>query len=73
MKRYGNRSGKSGVVAYELRPGAIVIAFVGGEKYEYTQASAGLDGVATMQRLAVAGEGLSTFVSQQQPPYARKL
>jgi len=73
MKRYANRSGRSGVVAYEVRPGAIVIAFRNGERYEYTQASAGVAEVAAMQALALAGEGLSTFVAQHQPGYARKL
>lgn len=73
MKRYQNLSGNSGVVAYELRPDAVIIQFQDGWKYEYTKQSAGAAAVATMKRLAAAGRGLSTFVSQEtRHNYARK-
>lgn len=73
MKRYANRSGESGVIAYEDRPGAIVVQFQGGERYEYTNRSAGASIVADMQRLARSGQGLSTFIARHRPPYARRL
>jgi hypothetical protein len=64
MERYKNRSGESGVIAYEIRRGAIVVQFVGGDKYLYTDKSAGDENISTMQRLAEQGAGLSTFISQ---------
>jgi hypothetical protein len=71
MRRYRNLSGRSGVVAYANRPQAIVVAFDGGECYEYTARSAGALPVARMKRLALAGRGLSTFIARHQPHYAR--
>ncbi|HZY19083.1 MAG TPA: hypothetical protein VFE82_11420 [Ramlibacter sp.] len=69
MTPYRNLSGHSGVVAYEVRPGAIAVRFRGGHTYLYTQASAGEEAVAQMQRLARAGRGLSTFIARRQPGY----
>ncbi|MBV6841273.1 hypothetical protein [Xanthomonas euvesicatoria] len=64
MQRYGNRDGHSGVVAYALADDAIAVRFRSGEIYVYTADSAGAEAVATMQRLATAGRGLSTYISQ---------
>lgn len=64
MQRYGNRDGHSGVVAYALADDAIAVRFRSGEIYVYTANSAGAEAVATMQRLATAGRGLSTYISQ---------
>lgn len=74
MHRYRNRSGESGVVAYELGKDSITIQFAGGERYLYTARSAGQDNIAKMRALAEDGRGLSTFISQQiRERYARKL
>ncbi|RZI79426.1 MAG: hypothetical protein EOP38_25420 [Rubrivivax sp.] len=73
MKRYANLEGHSGVLAYEVRATAIVVKFQGGERYEYTNASAGVAAIDTMKRLAQAGRGLSTFIARHKPTYARKL
>lgn len=73
MKRYRNLVGNSGVLAYELHPAAIVVKFQGGDAYEYTEGSAGAAAIAAMRRLASEGHGLSTFIAQRKPPYARKL
>ncbi|RQP22313.1 hypothetical protein [Piscinibacter terrae] len=72
MKRYANLSGDSGVVAYEDRPGAIVIQFQGGDTYEYSTQSAGASVVAEMQRLARSGRGLSTFIAKHKPGFVRR-
>jgi hypothetical protein len=72
MKRYANLSGHSGVVAYEDRPGAIVIQFDGGETYEYTDRSAGASVVAEMQQLARSGKGLSSFIAKHKPGFVRR-
>lgn len=73
MKPYGNRSGDSGVVAYEIKRASIVVQFRDGWMYEYTAASAGADAVSAMKQLAQAGQGLSTFISQHvRKGYSRK-
>lgn len=73
MKRYANLSRDSGVVAYDARPGRIIVQFQGGETYEYTARSAGAAVVAEMQRLARLGRGLSTFIARHRPAFARRL
>ncbi|KGE53728.1 hypothetical protein WCN79_01760 [Xanthomonas axonopodis pv. vasculorum] len=74
MQRYGNRNGHSGVVAYALTDDAIAVRFRSGETYVYTADSAGAEVVATMQRLATAGRGLSTYISQTvRDAYAGKI
>ncbi|UXA71582.1 hypothetical protein M0D46_08485 [Xanthomonas prunicola] len=74
MQRYANRDGCSGVVAYALADDAIAVRFRSGQTYVYTADSAGADVVATMQRLATAGRGLSTYISQRvRDAYAGKI
>ncbi len=73
MKRYGNLSGESGVVGYELGADSIAVEFVDGRTYLYTAASTSADNIATMQRLAKAGRELSTFISRVvKERYARR-
>jgi hypothetical protein len=74
MQRYKNRSGDSGVVAYDIDAGSITILFRGGDRYLYTIESAGAANIAEMQRLANAGRGLCSFISRViRDRYARKL
>ena len=73
MKRYGNLSGNSGVIAYELGPESIVVQFQDRQKYRYTTARAGPAAIAAMKSLALAGQGLSTFIARHQPAYEEKL
>lgn len=74
MHRYRNKSGESGVVAYELDKDSITLQFTGGDRYLYTERSTGAENIAKMQELAREGRGLSTFVSQHiRSRYARKL
>jgi hypothetical protein len=74
MQRYKNRSGESGVVAFDIDTGSITVQFSGGDRYLYTEDSAGSANIAEMQRLARTGRGLSTFISQKiRNRYARKL
>ena len=74
MQRYGNHSGESGVVAYDIDAGQIVVQFRNGERYVYTEDSAGAANIARMQELARAGRGLSSYISQHvHDGYARKI
>jgi hypothetical protein len=73
MERYKNLAGDSGVTAYELFNGGIVVQFQDGWKYEYTSQSAGPAAIATMHRLAMSGRGLSSFISANvRKAYSRK-
>jgi hypothetical protein len=74
VDRYRNLSGDSGVLRYQVLEGAILVQFRNGSVYEYTNASAGPQAVSTMQRLAVAGRGLSSFISiHVRGKYARRM
>ncbi|WP_353554184.1 hypothetical protein [Paraburkholderia terrae] len=64
MKRYRDLSGQSGVVAYEVSDDAITVKFRDGDVYLYDYATTGLREVEEMKRLAVAGQGLSTYISR---------
>lgn len=65
MRRYKNRSGRSGIQAFESGPEFIRIRFRDEDLiyiYNYTQP--GKTDVEVMKRLAEAGRGLSTYISR---------
>jgi hypothetical protein len=64
MEPYGNLSGDSGVQSFEIGPDFITVRFHDRPPYLYTYETAGRDNVERMKRLARAGRGLSTFISQ---------
>ena len=64
MQPYANLSGGSGVVSFEIGNGHIVVQFRDGWKYKYTFESAGTENILEMQRLALAGQGLNSFISK---------
>lgn len=64
MKRYHNRSGNSGVVAYEAGESFIRIRFAEGALYTYSYRSAGKAKVEKMKALAREGQGLATYISR---------
>ena len=73
MKRYRNLSGDSGVVAYAFGPESVIVRFQDGRNYVYTAQSVGAPAIEKMKRLAKAGRGLSTYISQEvKDKYARK-
>lgn len=74
MERYKNLGGDSNVTAYEIGEGSIVVRFGDGSAYLYTDQSTGAANIREMQRLAVAGEGLNTFINRfVRKHYARKI
>ncbi|HEY9105259.1 MAG TPA: hypothetical protein VIN58_01185 [Roseateles sp.] len=74
LQRYARRHGDSGVVAYATGPRGIAVQFVDGSVYVYDVERPGRAHVAAMKRLAKAGEGLSTYISQHvRDCYAQKL
>lgn len=74
MKRYGNLTGDSGVLAWEAGKDYIIIKFRGGDRYLYTNAATGERHVKQMKQLAAEGRGLSTYISQHvRDRYAKKI
>jgi hypothetical protein len=75
MERYRNRSGDSGVDAYEIGDDFIKVRFRSGVVYWYTEGSVGAGHLAALKRLALRGRGLGTYISQHRDVsngYARK-
>jgi len=64
MQPYMNLSGDSGIVEYKNQPDFIIVRFRKGDLYVYTSERVGRYHVEQMKRLAVAGKGLSTYISQ---------
>ena len=74
MERYANRGGDSGITGYELGQGQITVQFSDGSQYLYNSQHPGPAVVAEMQRLAVAGVGLNSYISRiVRKNYAQKL
>ena len=74
MQRYTNRSGESGVLAYELGHDWIIVKFAEGAVYRYDAERPGAAFVAEMKRLAERGQGLSGYISRAvQKNFAKKL
>ena len=74
MQRYKDIPADSGIVAYEIGPGSIIIRFNRGGTYLYDGRAPGPTHVAEMQRLARAGAGLNTYINQHvRGHYAEKL
>lgn len=72
MTPYSSASGKkSGVSAYELGDDYIVVRFYTAD-YKYSNSSCGGSCVETMKGLALASNGLSTFIAQNKPDYEWK-
>ncbi len=65
MTKYANLHGDSGVDEYLITDTSIKIKFIKSNKvYVYNNIKPGPDHVATMKSLAIAGEGLATYISQ---------
>ncbi len=74
MEEYKNLRGESGVTAYEIGDDFIKVQFHDGAIYLYTYQSAGREAIERMKNLAIAGEGLSSFIgSVVKEGYASKL
>ena len=74
MKRYANLAGNSPITAYEITDDSITIEFNLAHTYLYTYNSAGKKNIEQMKNLAMAGRGLSTFISKVvKERYAEKI
>ena len=74
MENYQNLGGDSNVIAYEISNNSIKVQFGDGSIYLYTYESAGANNIEQMKVLAVAGEGLNSFIMRNvRKAYAAKL
>lgn len=64
MQTYKNLGSNSGIRAFELGDGVIIVHFKDGWHYQYTNQSAGADNIAEMHRCALAGRGLNSFINR---------
>lgn len=65
MKPYKNKSGNSGIKAYENLDGGIKIQFVDGSIYLYNHKFNGERAIRIMKALAEKGIGLTTYINQE--------
>ena len=74
MTPYKNINGQSNIIAYENGDGYIKIQFAKGywKIYTYTNLSAGNSIVKHMQKLALQGHGLNSYISINKPHYSSK-
>jgi len=74
MTRYANLAGDSPITTYEIADDSITVEFDSAHAYLYTYTSAGKTNIEQMKNLAVAGRGLSTFISRiVKERYAKKI
>jgi hypothetical protein len=64
MTPYPNRSGTSGINAYEIHDTSIVVEFRHGGTYVYDYNMPGREDVEAMKRLAERGSGLATYINR---------
>jgi hypothetical protein len=64
VQPYQNLSGNSGIVEFKNQPDFIIVRFDGGDLYVYMSEKVSRRHVEEMKRLAVAGKGLSTYITQ---------
>ena len=73
MQQYDNIQGDSGVERYEIGSDFIRVKFRDGLTYVYDYATTGAEHVDRMKTLAVTGQGLGIYITQNvRDAYARK-
>jgi len=74
MTKYLNRSGNSGVYAYETESDQILVQFTDGSVYLYNYSVPGIDEVEHMKQLATSGLGLNSYIGRNiRKRYASKI
>jgi hypothetical protein len=61
---YNSKNKTSGVIAYKIGKDRITVKFRNNEIYTYTDSLCLKEDIETMKALALASEGLSTFIAQ---------
>lgn len=65
MEIYRNRSGNSGIKAYELMQDGVKVQFADGSVYLYDNKTNGARSIRIMKKLASDGIGLTTYINQK--------
>ena len=74
MEKYKNKKGDSGVQSYEIGSDFIIVQFINDGSYLYNYKIPGSSHVERMKKLAVKGQGLSTYISTNiKKNYAQKI
>lgn len=74
VEKYKNLGGNSGVVEFEINEDSIVITFVDGSRYLYSNKKPGREKVNRLKNLARAGKGLCTYINTDiRKNYEKKL
>lgn len=74
LERYKNLGGDSPILAYGITDTSITIQYSDGGIYLYTYANPGKREVETMKKLAIRGDGLSTYINTNvRKSYERKI
>lgn len=74
MERYKDIKGDSGVQSYEIGSDYIIVQFIHDGSYLYNYKIPGSSHVERMKKLAVKGQGLSTYISKNiKKKYAEKI
>jgi hypothetical protein len=74
MELYRDWDHDSGICAYEIGEGYIVVQFKKGryKLYKYTNITAGSGHISQMQRLAKLGDGLNEYIVENKVKYESK-
>jgi hypothetical protein len=74
MERYKNLGGDSNVIGYEITSDSITVQFGDGSVYLYNYQKPGHNDVEKMKSLAIAGQGLNSYIGRVvKKNYAAKL
>ena len=74
MEKYKNTKGDSGVQSYEIGSDFIIVQFINDGSYLYNYQIPGSSHVERMKKLAIKGQGLSTYISTNiKKKYAKKI
>ena len=68
MLHYGNGKGSTGAIGYDLDVDFIIVYFKKGT-YKYPESMNEKQVIDKMKELAIAKEGLTTFINQHKPGY----
>ena len=61
-----------GVTHFEMLPTALTVKFANGKHYTYSHGVTGYHAVEEMKRLALNGQGLTSYISRHKPQHASK-
>lgn len=64
MQRYKNLTGQSNVNAFDLLDNGMIVQFNDHSQYTYQSSRVGMNNMTEMQRLAVCGQGLNSFINR---------